>query len=139
MPRKIIFESAVHQFLTAARALVPGQLEGSFAAPAGWEAFVNSMHFSYPSRLLVEVRWEHPEPGRAAFSIEGARFYLRGDTTRGREEQEKHKLIFGWDSVGQDNERFFQNAVLEVARVAGFDIATWPRAGVAASEGKVNG
>lgn len=78
MPKKIRFESAVHQFFVAAdrhRA----QLENLRSADANLFAdWIQQTVVDYPGSQFV-LSWSYPRPGVLSINIRESRFYVRGD------------------------------------------------------------
>ncbi len=107
MPKKIRFESAVHQFLTA----VHGHRAG---AGKEWPAFIQSLKVEDDPSIPtggIRVHWNNPKPGEARFSLQDARFYQRGQNAGGE---------VGEDPVQETNRQFFNALAAQVTAQAGF-------------------
>ncbi len=112
MPKKILFHSAIHQFLAAAKACQVGSQDEA------WPRFVDSLRFSYSGKGEVEVTHQYPTAGAFRFSVGEANLYQRGDRKDRRLEQTS-VASGAQDAVRLRNAAFFQNLVLEVATRAG--------------------
>lgn len=106
MPKKIRFESAVHQFLTA--------VHGHKAEAGGWTDFVRSLKVEDDASIPtggIRVLWTSPSAGEARFSLQDARFYQRG-VNPGEDGTE--------DPVQEMNRQFFNTIASQVVMQAGF-------------------
>ncbi|MBI4423399.1 MAG: hypothetical protein HY554_06715 [Elusimicrobia bacterium] len=119
MPKKVLFESAVHQFVSAARAIARERAGEDPAAEAKWRAFLGSMRFTYPQQGVLGVAWEQPVKGRCEVSFREAAFYTRGDSKAFAEMQPESKTIAAEDPIQRKNEALFAEHVLRAARLAG--------------------
>ena len=129
MPKKVFFESAVHQFLTAARDV--SSPESACADDVDrWQAFIASLTFSYPRPSIVRVAWSSPQRGESTFEVASTRFYRRGgvpgDSGRGLAPAGSAA-----DPVQSANARFFRDVVSRIAAEAGLPHAA---SGAAAAE-----
>ena len=119
MPKKILFESAVHQFLKAAEFFAERERLVSAEQFRRWSEFILSLRFTYPHPNLVAVEWSSPRNGKTTFSIDQAQFYTRGDNDESVKSQRESGLLFKDDSIMQNNFDYFRSAVLMVAAEAG--------------------
>ena len=119
MPKKILFESAVHQFLSAVREFTEAERLSSEENFHRWSQFILSMSFTYPKSNLVSVEWKSPAIGHSTFSIEHVEFYTRGDNKESVDKQHTAGLLFADDSIQKKNHEFFRSAVLTIAKQAG--------------------
>jgi 2-polyprenyl-3-methyl-5-hydroxy-6-metoxy-1,4-benzoquinol methylase len=119
VPKKILFESAVHQFLRAAEYFAERERRLSSGQYRRWSEFILSLHFAYPRPNLVSVEWSSPRKGNSTFSIDQAQFYTRGDNNESVKSQRKSGFLFHDDSIQQANLDYFRSAVLHVAAEAG--------------------
>jgi SAM-dependent methyltransferase len=119
MPKKIYFESAVHQFLFAAERIALSFFLPGTDAHKRWSKFVLSLGFEYTKAGTVTVRWSFPKPGERSFSFESSHFYLRGDTEDSVGRQRATGMLFSSDVIQRENADFFQRIVLEIATGAG--------------------
>jgi 2-polyprenyl-3-methyl-5-hydroxy-6-metoxy-1,4-benzoquinol methylase len=82
MPKKIRFESAVHQLFTAA-----ARIRSHLAVRSPDEAmrlgeWLRDLKVAYDGSK-IHVRWGAPRPGGVAIPLDGARFHVRADTAHG--------------------------------------------------------
>jgi 2-polyprenyl-3-methyl-5-hydroxy-6-metoxy-1,4-benzoquinol methylase len=117
MPKQILFESTVHQFLWAGsrlqarlRATAPEQAR----AVAAWLA---ELRFDQPGAGQLRLAWPGPHAGEHLFDFKLARFYTRGDTAVHRQRQEELGLLSGPDPVMAANRQVF-DATLRTALAA---------------------
>lgn len=122
MPKKILFESAVHQFLNAARNVADECPERPETERERWHAFVASLRFEHRPNGVMQVRWTSPQTGCALVSYRDASFYVRGDTTAHVHSQKQQGLVFSRDDVMRRNQRLFAERVREVAASAGLHV-----------------
>jgi 2-polyprenyl-3-methyl-5-hydroxy-6-metoxy-1,4-benzoquinol methylase len=107
MPKKILYESAVHQFLWAAKRL---RLQLEHTAPqdalrlANW---VNGLTIENPGAGQVRVAWVGPQPGEHRIELKNARFYTRGDAAAHYKRQADAGLTFKDDQIMAQNVAFF--------------------------------
>lgn len=129
MPKKILHESAIHQFLWASQRL---RLRVSQTAPTQADAlaqWLKSLAFENPGAGSVLISWTAPAAGCYTLDYRGARFYTRGDAGTGNHKQAD-------DDTMDANRVYFDNqlrATLTAARVfdpallaAAFSIAANP-------------
>jgi 2-polyprenyl-3-methyl-5-hydroxy-6-metoxy-1,4-benzoquinol methylase len=119
MPKKILYESAVHQFLWAARRL--GQhLETS--APADAERlgrWVRALTIENPGGRRVRIAWTDPQSGAHDIELQGAKFYTRGDSQPLAKQQTEAGLTFADDRIMVQNMAFFDDEVHAVLTQSG--------------------
>ncbi len=114
MPKKILFESAVHQFLGAGRRR---QEQWRTVAPhraARLAAWLNGLSLEHPEAGRLRVTWTAPIAGSATVDFRGARFYTRGDTATHAAQQAAQELAAGGDRVAARNREFFDAALHDV-------------------------
>jgi SAM-dependent methyltransferase len=121
MPKKVLFESAVHQFLAAAHGL-SGANQRAPQDFARWQRFIASLRFSYPKPGTVQVEWSAPDTGRSEFDLTTARFYSRTSASSG-DVLHPPSSRNGDDSVQTTNAQFFRNVVTRIAGEAGLSLA----------------
>ncbi|MEO5959778.1 MAG: class I SAM-dependent methyltransferase, partial [Opitutaceae bacterium] len=128
MPKKILFESAVHQFLWAGSRLRQ-RLGAASAEDAGrLAAWLNALQIENPGAGQLRVSWPAPAPGEHVVEFKSAKFYTRGDTAAHAQQQQERGLVAAEDRVMSANMAFFDDALrttLVHARV--FDEATLAR------------
>lgn len=79
MAKKILFESAVHQFATAGRRLASERHTTDPAWSSRLGSWVRHLRFVYSRPHGMVVSWTTPSPGEYLVKFEGAQFYTRGD------------------------------------------------------------
>lgn len=124
MPRKIRYESAIHQFLWAGKRLRMRLQATDPNQSAMLKAWLASLRFEYPGPDAVRVSWSVPTPGSHAIALCGARFYMRGDMASYAKLQIADGLPFTDDRVMDSNVVFFDcelRDMLAAAKV--FDVA----------------
>jgi 2-polyprenyl-3-methyl-5-hydroxy-6-metoxy-1,4-benzoquinol methylase len=119
MPKKILYESAIHQFLWAGKRL-RAHLQSS--APdkvdplAQWLA---RLAFENPGSGAVLVRWAAPVAGSHVIAFKNAKFYTRGDTEVHTQKQTEAGLTFANDRIMDANVEFFDGELQTMLRSAG--------------------
>src|SRR5205823_2284406 len=106
MPKKILFESAVHQ-LAAAGTRRLKVLAESGRDTAGLRAFLRSLDLRQTDSRRMRATWMLPTKGSCDIDFTGARFYQRGDSpvTAGR--QANGQSPEGDDATERHNREFF--------------------------------
>lgn len=107
MPKKILYESAIHQILWAGKRL---RLRLASAAPSQVEIlarWLNSLSFENPGPGAVLVSWPGPLAGRHTIALKQAKFYTRGDAEAHAKRQDEAGLTFHDDRVMAANVVFF--------------------------------
>ncbi len=107
MPKKILYESAVHQFLWAAlrrRQRLEAGHPDEARRLADWVA---ALEIADAGEGRMSVRWSGPRPGERLVSIRAARFYTRGDSTAHSQRQAEAGLVFREDAVMARNREYF--------------------------------
>lgn len=107
MPKKILFESAVHHLANASKRLRfeinNSKLEQEL------DLFCKSWNFSYPKKEQLDVSWTYPNIGSASFDFKEAELYVRGDTKYTSDKQKESGIVFTNDKVLDANNQFFDN------------------------------
>lgn len=119
MPKKIKFESFRYRFLVAAQTH-RHRFEG--AGFPSWCDFISNLSFTY-GKGAVAISWTLARSGALSLPLDEARFYLRGDTDQCVSQQRASGLLDGEDPVKRNNEIYFEEIVMRVARLAGYDDA----------------
>lgn len=140
MPKRILFESAVHQFLRAGSRL-RAELQRTSADDAQRLAhWLNGLQLEDDGAGL-RVAWSAPAAGAHTVDFRGARFYTRGDTPAHARLQAERGIATDGDAVMRANARFFDEqvrAAVDAARL--FDrrvpAGGGPRSGPAADAGR---
>jgi SAM-dependent methyltransferase len=119
MPKKILFESAVHQFLWAAKRLQQ-QLQATDPAQAGRiRTWVSALTIENPGGGRMRVAWQEPHVDQHCIELKSARFYTRGDAEPHYRRQAEAGLIFAADRIMEQNIAFFDGEVRAVLAKAG--------------------
>lgn len=119
MPKKVLFESAVHHLAMAGKRLL------STVGPSGDEQFsevkrfIDSWRFAHEGKSRMLLAWSVPSEGAMHVDFHDAHFYTRGDTSDTVERQRKSGLVFSEDSVKIGNEGFFDKVLQEALSRAG--------------------
>ena len=119
MPKKILYESAIHQLLWAGKRL---QARARSVAPAHSEnlaSWIASLDFQYPGPGALLVSWTAPVAGSHTVSLKGAKFYTRGDTVSYHHRQTMAGLTFADDLVMDANIAFFDDELRAILSCAG--------------------
>ena len=120
MPKKILYESAVHQFLWAGRRLRE-QLAATRPADAlrlsGW---INALVIENPGAGAVRVAWRAPTAGEHLIALKQAKFYTRGDAAPHAQKQTEAGLTFTDDRIMAQNLAFFDGELRTVLTRSGF-------------------
>lgn len=118
MPKKILYESAVHQFLAAAKRLGTRLDVTAPAEASGFSAWVAALMLEYPGPGALRVRWTGPVAGEYLLPLKGARFYMRGDAAPHYLRQAEAGLTFKDDQVAAQNTNHFDAELMAVLRTA---------------------
>jgi 2-polyprenyl-3-methyl-5-hydroxy-6-metoxy-1,4-benzoquinol methylase len=116
MPKKILYESAVHQFLWAAQRLRAQLGTDDAGRLAAW---LNALTIANPGAGSVRVAWAAPRAGEHLIALKGARFYTRGDATAFAEKQSAAGLPFHDDRIMAQNVTFFDGELRTVLLASG--------------------
>lgn len=107
MPKKILYESAVHQVLWAGRRLRE-QLTATDPAAAGRLAdWINQLTITNPGAGTVRLTWSKPQPGEHRLELKHAKFYTRGDAAAHAQRQQVAGLIGDADPIMARNLAYF--------------------------------
>ena len=119
MPKKVLFESAVHQLAMAGKRLLATAAQSGDPRFQELKRFIDSWHFSHLGKSTMDLGWSIPTSGSMTIDFHKAHFYTRGDTSENVDKQKKSGLVFSTDSVKVDNEEFFDRLLEEVLSRAG--------------------
>lgn len=109
MPKKILYESAVHQFLWAGRRLRL-QLAETHPAEAGRLAqWLKELTIENPGAGQVRIAWQGPQAGEHLIALKETKFYTRGDATPHAKKQANAGLTFSPDRIMAQNTAFFDS------------------------------
>ncbi len=120
MPKRILYESAIHQLTRASQHLQdelrPTRPEQA-AAVARWVA---GFCFDNPGPGALRVTWPAPTPGGRTLVLKNAQFYFRGDAAAHAARQDTAGMTFHDDRVMAGNRAYFDaelRAMLATAQV----------------------
>ena len=107
MPKKILYESAVHQFLWAGRRLKEDLAATDAAEATRLADWINALTIENPGPGAVRVAWTGPKAGEHRLELRNAKFYTRGDAPAHAQRQQEAGLTFHDDKVMAQNIAFF--------------------------------
>jgi 2-polyprenyl-3-methyl-5-hydroxy-6-metoxy-1,4-benzoquinol methylase len=114
MPKKILYESAVHQFLWAGKRL---RIRLADTAPqhavtlADWIA---RLELENPGPGQLRITWTAPVAGEHLIALKNAKFYTRGDAEAHAKRQSDAGMLYAEDRVMALNETFFDEQLCNV-------------------------
>ena len=120
MPKKILFESAVHQFLWAGRRLREQLAATDPAEAARLADWINALTIENPGPGGLRIAWTAPTPGENRSELKNARFYTRGDAAPHYRRQAEAGLTFTDDRIMAQNVAFFDGELRTVLVRSGF-------------------
>ncbi len=120
MPKKILYESAVHQFLWAGRRLRESLAATRPAEAARLAEWINALTIEYPGPGGVRVAWSGPKAGEHRIELKHAKFYTRGDAAPHYKRQQEAGLTFTDDRIMAKNLAFFDGELRTVLLRSGF-------------------
>lgn len=119
MPKKILFESAVHQFAMAAKELLLELRKAGSEDGAKLERFVSTWQFQYDGPGKLILRWQAPSPGEMSIPFPQAKFYTRGDADSYIQKQKALELVDrSDDAIAIENRAYFKGLVSQALAVA---------------------
>lgn len=125
MPKKILYESAVHQFLWAGRRLRENLAATDPAAADRLARWISDLTIENPGPGAVRFAWRTPRPGEHRLELKHAKFYTRGDAAAHSQRQAAAGLVFAEDKVMAANVAFFDGELRTVLDRSGL-AATLP-------------
>jgi SAM-dependent methyltransferase len=126
MPKKILFESAVHQFLSAAKRRRERLQETDPTQAERLRAWVSALTIENPGGGRMRVAWREPHADQHFIELKNARFYTRGDADPHFRRQAETGLLFSADRIMEQNIAFFDGEVRAVLAQAGLTVETGP-------------
>lgn len=119
MPKKIFFESAVHQFVMAAREFLQETQKVDRDLFHKYESCVSTWEFKYLGPKQMVLSWKNPGQGESLVEYPGAQFYVRGDDSSFVQKQ-KDSLLVGLESdpVSNQNRAYFKTLAIEILKKA---------------------
>lgn len=127
MPKRILFESAVHQLASSGKRRFTqlakeGKTSENSEQVKNLRQFVHSWQFKHLDKGTLKIEWSYPKSGEVELNYKDVHFYTRGDSPKAVEEQKEKGLISAADLVREDNEKFFDSKFQEIATMAGVNI-----------------
>ena len=119
MPKKIIYESAVHQFLWAGRRLREDLAKTDAAEATRLAAWINALTIENPGPGGLRIVWTKPSPGEHRLELKNAKFYTRGDAAPHYKRQAEAGLTFKADQIMAQNIAFFDSELRTVLTQSG--------------------
>jgi 2-polyprenyl-3-methyl-5-hydroxy-6-metoxy-1,4-benzoquinol methylase len=119
MPKKILYESAIHQFLWAGKRL-RARLNATDPSRSGQlAAWLNSLQFENPGPGAVLVKWPAPVAGSQTIALKNAKFYTRGDAEAHSKRQVESGLVFADDRIMDANIAYFDAELSRMLQASG--------------------
>jgi hypothetical protein len=109
MPKKILFESAVHQLAMSGKRLLTELQEKNPTEAMEIKKFTHSWMFTHLGKKGIKLSWAYPTPGEREFDFEDASFYFRGDSPSAVEKQREEGILFRPDEIQGRNQAFFDS------------------------------
>jgi 2-polyprenyl-3-methyl-5-hydroxy-6-metoxy-1,4-benzoquinol methylase len=119
MPKKILYESAVHQLLWAGRRLREGLAATNPAEAGRFADWINALAIENPGPGGVRVAWANPRAGEHRIELKNAKFYTRGDAAPHYKRQQEAGLTFHDDKIMAQNIAFFDGELRAVLTKSG--------------------
>lgn len=119
MPKKIFYESAVHQFLWAGRRLKEDLAATDPAAATRLADWIHALTIENPGPGGVRIAWPTPQPGEHRLELKHAKFYTRGDAAAFSQKQTEAGMTFTDDRIMAANLAFFDGELRTVLARAG--------------------
>lgn len=116
MPKKIKFESFKYRFLMAANKTHFVSNESNLDL---WDEFVKDLRFEYDN-ASVKIFWQNSINEFIEISLSDSIFYCRGDSPDKCELQKNNNYLDREDPVKINNEIYFNDLVMTLAKKAGF-------------------
>ena len=119
MPKKILYESAVHQFLWAGRRLRENLAPATPADAKRLADWINALAIENPGAGQLRVAWTGPTAGNHLVTLKNAKFYTRGDAAAFYQKQTDAGLTFTDDRIMAQNVSFFDGELRTVLTQSG--------------------
>jgi 2-polyprenyl-3-methyl-5-hydroxy-6-metoxy-1,4-benzoquinol methylase len=124
MPKRPIYESAIHHLLLHAKEVADKERVFEPGSYQGWERFIESWEFSYIDTDTISIQWSFPKKGSIKISLRNITYYYRGDTEDSRNMQEKNHQVFSEDKIKAKNDKAYLKIIDSIAKKAGMKIHT---------------
>jgi 2-polyprenyl-3-methyl-5-hydroxy-6-metoxy-1,4-benzoquinol methylase len=119
MPKKILYESAIHQLLWAGKRLQARARATTPTIAPSLADWIAALTFVNPGPGAVQVSWQGPIAGSHTTALKHARFYTRGDAEPHYQRQSNAGLVFKDDRVMDANLAFFDAELRSMLLAAG--------------------
>ena len=119
MPKKILYESAIHQFLWAGKRLRERLRTSDPIRAETLADWIATLTFEYPGPGAMQIAWRSPVPGQHVLALKSAKFYTRGDAEAHAQRQARTGLTFTDDRVMEANMAFFDGELRTMLTTAG--------------------
>lgn len=119
MPKKILYESAVHQFLSAGRRVRERLKEVDPPKAEYLAKWINALVIENAGGGTMRVAWQTGQSGEHFIEIRNAKFYTRGDAVPHYQRQADAGLIFTNDKIMAANMAFFDREFRSVLKHSG--------------------
>ena len=118
MPKKVLFESAIHQLSRAGVRIS----ENHPTLSTQLLTFAKSWNFEHQGKNKIKVSWNYPTAGESEVDYKEATLYFRGDLPKSVEEQNSQGMPFSPDSIQEKNKKFFEDVFIDLAKQAGISV-----------------
>lgn len=119
MPKKILFESAVHQLAASGSRRIRAQEEAGRDSMR-LRSFLRGLNLEHTGPRTIRASWTAPLSGSLDIDFSGARFYLRGDSVAAASAQPPRTPAAD-DPTELHNRRFFDERLDEIIGASGLD------------------
>jgi hypothetical protein len=119
MAKKILFESTIHQLAYAAKRLSHALELNRPAVAEAVRSFAKSWNFTHVGGSKCVITWTYPSEGESSINLKSATFYKRGDDQQFAIAQKESGQVFAPDAVQSDNQKLFDDLLLELLRESG--------------------
>ena len=120
MPKKILYESSVHQFLWAGRRLREKLAITDPPKASQLADWINALTFIDPGSRGLQISWTSPVQGEHRIDLRSAKFYTRGDAPAHTKRQFEAGLTLSEDRVMAQNISFFDSELATVLKLSEF-------------------
>ncbi|MEI8138461.1 MAG: hypothetical protein WCI03_01185 [bacterium] len=117
MPKKILFESAIHQLAAAGRRRL--ETLGAYQADiTTLRKFLQSLRFEVEGARTLKANWSFPASGSATVDFTDAKLYQRGDACLAAQQKCEGGHNFSGDAVERHNRKCFDRCFDELVAAA---------------------
>ena len=119
MPKRILYESAIHQFVRAVQMLRNRLAHADPRKADALAHWASGLAFENPGPGSLKVSWTRPTAGTHTFPLQPVRFYTRGDAAAHSARQMDAGLTFADDRVMAANHEYFAAELRAILTAAG--------------------